>query len=185
MVKTKTYYEICKALITLLEHNDFEAITIKEICAESGVHRSTFYAYFEDKYQLLEVIKQYHMKRYQRIMTSATHIIENCTLKETKSGILKVFRLIFQYLLRYKSFFKTILVSNPQPDIIRDYMRYTYHMYSAMLETLPNMRHPDYFIYYTIGGELSIVYKWLASDCPETPEEMAHILYHNLIKMNR
>ncbi|MDO5375094.1 MAG: TetR/AcrR family transcriptional regulator C-terminal domain-containing protein [Staphylococcus rostri] len=185
MTKTKAYYEICKALIRLLEHDDFEAITIKEICAESGVHRSTFYAHFEDKYQLLEVIKQYHMKRYKRIMASTTYTLENSTLKETKARILKSFRLLFRYILRYESFFKTILVTNPQPDIVRDYMSYTQQTYTAMLQALPEMQHSGYFIYYTIGGELAIVYKWLSTNCQESPEEMAEILYHNLIKINR
>lgn len=185
MKKTKTYYQICKALIRLLEHHPFEAITIKEICAESGVHRSTFYAHFEDKYQLFEVIKQFHMKRYERLMASTTYTIEHSDLETTKSYILKGFRLLFKYILRYKSFFQTIIVTNTQPVLIRDYMKFTQHTYTAILKSLPEMHRSDYFIHYTIGGELAIIYKWLSNDCQETPDEMAYILNANLMKTKR
>lgn len=32
----------------------FKDIRVNDICALAGIHRSTFYRYFEDKYQLLE-----------------------------------------------------------------------------------------------------------------------------------
>ena len=33
------------------------------ICAYSGVNRSTFYDHFQDKYQLLDKIQNYHLKQ--------------------------------------------------------------------------------------------------------------------------
>ena len=41
------------ALITLLENKEFPEITIMDICKEAGVNRSTFYAHYENTYDLL------------------------------------------------------------------------------------------------------------------------------------
>lgn len=42
------------ALMSLLEKKDFEYITVKEVCAEAGVNRSTFYLHYENTRDLLE-----------------------------------------------------------------------------------------------------------------------------------
>jgi AcrR family transcriptional regulator len=44
---------IWNALLDLMENRQFESLTVKEICDQAMVHRTTFYKHFEDKYQLL------------------------------------------------------------------------------------------------------------------------------------
>ena len=54
-----TAVKMDKALIDLLEKKDFEYITIKEICAQAGVNRSTFYLHYENTSDLLRETTQY------------------------------------------------------------------------------------------------------------------------------
>ena len=49
----RTYLLLSQALFSLLEENPFEKITLTQLCDASRVPRSTFYRYFEDKYDLL------------------------------------------------------------------------------------------------------------------------------------
>lgn len=42
-----------RALIELLENKDFSDISIMDICAKAGVNRSTFYAHYDNTYDLL------------------------------------------------------------------------------------------------------------------------------------
>ena len=42
-----------RALLSLLERKEFKDISIMEICEEAGVNRSTFYAHYENTYDLL------------------------------------------------------------------------------------------------------------------------------------
>lgn len=44
------------ALILLLLKKDFDYITIKDICQEAKVNRSTFYLHYENTYDLLEEV---------------------------------------------------------------------------------------------------------------------------------
>ncbi|PNZ70093.1 TetR/AcrR family transcriptional regulator [Staphylococcus croceilyticus] len=56
--KTQLTQRLLKeALIKLLQHKNFEEVTINEIAEEAYVTRSTFYRYYEDKYELLSDIE--------------------------------------------------------------------------------------------------------------------------------
>lgn len=50
----KTKKALASAMLTLLERQDFQSITVNGLCAEAKVSRSTFYLHFQDKYALLE-----------------------------------------------------------------------------------------------------------------------------------
>ena len=45
-----------EALIVLLRTHTMEQISVKMICNEAGINRSTFYNYFDDKYQLCDAV---------------------------------------------------------------------------------------------------------------------------------
>lgn len=48
----RTRRALADAMLALLKKNDFDRITVNDICGEAGVSRTTFYQYFEDKYRL-------------------------------------------------------------------------------------------------------------------------------------
>ena len=47
------------ALILLLDEEEFDRISVSKICKEAGVHRSTFYSYYDNQFDLLEDTYQY------------------------------------------------------------------------------------------------------------------------------
>lgn len=49
----RTQKLLWEALMALLAEQEFEAISIKDICQLAMVHRTTFYKHYEDKYDLL------------------------------------------------------------------------------------------------------------------------------------
>ncbi|OWT32735.1 hypothetical protein BGI41_06105 [Methanobrevibacter sp. 87.7] len=52
--KEITFKKLSNSLFKLLETKSFEEIKVIDICNEAGIHRSTFYYHFNDKYKLLE-----------------------------------------------------------------------------------------------------------------------------------
>ena len=50
----KTKKALYTALSALLKHRKFIRITVRDLCAESLVSKTAFYAHFQDKYDLLE-----------------------------------------------------------------------------------------------------------------------------------
>ncbi len=65
--------ELARALRSLLKHDAIEKITIEKICQEAGVHRSTFYRYFQDKYDLLH----YSFDEFLIARIDENHVIES------------------------------------------------------------------------------------------------------------
>lgn len=52
--RNRTTKAIYHSLFTLLETKPFDLISVNDICQESLISRTTFYAYFEDKFSLVE-----------------------------------------------------------------------------------------------------------------------------------
>lgn len=44
---------LCESMLRLLEKQDFDHITVNEICMEAAMSRTTFYQHYPDKYDLL------------------------------------------------------------------------------------------------------------------------------------
>lgn len=53
---TQTKQSLINAFFHLVSKKDFEKITISDITKEAHVNRATFYAHFNDKYELLDCI---------------------------------------------------------------------------------------------------------------------------------
>lgn len=55
------YMDICMkaALLELMKENDFEKITVKQICERAGVNRGTFYSHYTDIYSMLNELEDY------------------------------------------------------------------------------------------------------------------------------
>ena len=81
--KTRIFNAFCR----LLQTKHIDAITVKEICAEANVGKSTFYAYFKDKYAIMQ---WYSELAYE---IGVNEIGRTCTWEEghrlTTSAILK------------------------------------------------------------------------------------------------
>lgn len=58
MTKTTAQEKIKQAFIELVLEKGFEKTSVSGIIKHAGIHRSTFYAYYEDKYQLLDQLQE-------------------------------------------------------------------------------------------------------------------------------
>ena len=100
-MKNRAKYRIIFNFVHLLEQYPFEAITTKLICAHSNVNRSTFYANFKDKYNLYDIIQNYHKKKYINLLDTLYNDFED--VKSNNMKIHKFFVIVLKYIQR-KSF---------------------------------------------------------------------------------
>ncbi|WP_040948986.1 TetR/AcrR family transcriptional regulator [Gorillibacterium massiliense] len=71
---TQTKQSLINAFVNLVNEKDFEKITVADLTKGAQVNRATFYAHFNDKYELLDYI----------VDESASAVIENRTLGVVK-----------------------------------------------------------------------------------------------------
>ncbi|GEP85611.1 putative transcriptional regulator [Staphylococcus piscifermentans] len=167
--------------IDLMEEYPIDEITIKMICAYSGINRSTFYAHFTDKYDLFEQIQAYHISRNLQITNTLYQNFDQ--VKYNKAKLLQFFRIQFKYIYRYRRFFHAVFISHPQKDFVIEMVHLTYESYEKVMAKYTDMDYHMYYIQYLIGGQLGVVFSWLRRNCEESPEEMARIMLRNTIKM--
>ena len=95
MRQTVTKTSIVDAFIQLLSKKTFEKITIKDITDLANINRATFYAHYDDKYQLFDEIL--HNRSTELIATHTVHIIEHGYI-----SVEPLLDAIFEYLLPVK-----------------------------------------------------------------------------------
>ncbi len=115
----KTSDGIKRALIELISRErSFETVSITDICREAGIHRSTFYAHFSDKFELLSMClldiisipervtgKYADAVLYDRIFNLMKFVAANCTAH--KSFLLVILE-DGKYPAYYSQFVKTL-----------------------------------------------------------------------------
>lgn len=112
----RTYLLLSRSLFTLLEETPFEKISLTQLCSHSMVPRSTFYRYFEDKYDLL-----YYC--LQNFFDDANLDKDVMYLKDGKSK--KFVTKLITVMDKNKDSFRRIWQTNKNGifmDILRDYL---------------------------------------------------------------
>lgn len=160
-----TEEKIQKALFSLLKIRKYNDISIKELCYEAGINRSSFYAHYQDINDLM-------IKTEQNLSGGIIKIFD---LKGKWDE--KVFVKLFEFLLKNKNFYKAYLEANEQTFMEKnDFIGY--------LKTLKGNKKADmfsetekmYHMAFFAGGLKALSKSWIMRNCEETPEQMATIL---------
>ncbi|QNK40952.1 TetR/AcrR family transcriptional regulator [Caproicibacter fermentans] len=64
----KTQEAIESALLSLIGEKGFDGVTVRSLCLYARINRSTFYAHYQDKYDLLDRITQKAIQKIVRIV---------------------------------------------------------------------------------------------------------------------
>ncbi|ATH61943.1 AcrR family transcriptional regulator [Staphylococcus pasteuri] len=183
-MKRKAKFKIIQSMINLLDEYPFEDITIKMICAYSGVNRSTFYDNYKDKYDLLEKIQNYHLSKYTKLLTALYNNFESVRVDTSK--LYKFFLIVAKYIKRKEAFYRAVFITYPNKGLALEYFQATKETYEHVINDYPNsIRNKSLFITYSIGGEIGVIFYWLRNGCQESPEEIAENLLANTVKLQR
>lgn len=147
--------KIQRAFVNMLQEKEISRISVTDICKETGLNRSTFYANFLDVYDLADKIRENLEKDF------------NAQFREAENrDAVTMFRHIYENQLFYKTYFKLGYDEKHQISVFDP----------ARAETDFANKHIQYHIEFFRNGFNAIVKMWLDTGCRETPEEMAEII---------
>lgn len=186
MTKSESKYfntalRIDEALLALLEEKDLEYITVKEICHQAGINRSTFYLHYETIADLvdetLEMINQRFLSYFPR---QEEEILGNMGSRERESLVLVTREYLVPYLHFIRDNKKVYRAAFRNPSSMGVNTRYgelKQRILSPILERfeIPAAHRPYYIAYY-IEGIAAIVKEWLRQDCADDVEMVADII---------
>ena len=170
-----------EALIALLEKKDLEYITVKEICHQAGVNRSTFYLHYESIAELLdetmEMINQRFLSYFPREEEAVLGDLEHRELNDlvfvTQEYLLPYLRFIQDNKKVYRAAFRnpSSMQANARYGVLKQ------RILDPILERfeIPAASRPYYIAYY-VEGIAAIVKEWLRHDCGDSVEMIAAII---------
>ena len=151
--------KIEKAFVQQLQSKDLKSITVADICKETGLNRSTFYANYLDVYDLADKLRNKLEAEFSQLFADYDYFNE-------RVGALKMFTHIKENQLFYTTYFKLCYDEKHKISI--------YDPRRAEKEHIT--QNLEYHIEFFRSGLNAIIKMWLANGCRESPEEMAEIL---------
>lgn len=165
----RAYDQLFKALTDLLAEKPFDEIRVTDLCERAGVHRSTFYAHFEDKRHLLT----FAIQELMDIFIPPASLDPD---RDYQQAMLQAMRRVFKYFLKNKQEY-TLLFLDPRNAAAKDvfYQEYIRSFRYFLRQRYPNSNAADrdLFSHHFIGGLLTLVGGWLARGADPSPDEMA------------
>ena len=168
----KTQNSLRLALTNLLKNNSFEEIKVSDICNEALVNRSTFYAHYNDKYELL----------LDMINELKNDIILNVEYDESTNNIKEYYLSLIKSLLDFmeikQNIYKPIIINNRNSiimdillDVISKDVEKNLNNYNNSLE-IP----VDILTKFYIGALVSICVSFLENPNIYTKKELINYL---------
>ena len=147
------------ALVRLLQDKELAQISVKEICAAADVNRTTFYANYQDIYDLADAVQK-----------SMEETVLGLYREEQGEAVRRHdFTKLVYHIKENPIFYKTYFKLN-----VGDKLRFgAYDMQDAATYY---DRHVDYHIEFFRHGFNAVIKMWLSRDCAESPEEIISIL---------
>lgn len=151
----------------LMNEKTFDQITIKDICENCQIHRSSFYRYYEDKYllmgDLLRIIAQ-------EINRKALESEEN------------VFEVLIDYMELHKAFFANTLLNNDDlfselVDIASKLLLEQASVNDNVISQKINLSpEPELLSDFYSSGMVQVLKKWISHRYSYSKEELKEII---------
>jgi len=158
-----------KAVLNLLKKRKYDDFTVKDICAEAGINRSSFYAHYQDINDLMIKIEAGLSKKLQAIWHNSDAYGEEF--------FASFFAFVGENKIFYKAFLKGNSPSFTAPDMLKK-QKAAFRQLSLDKGFNYSDAEIDYHLHYFGAGLKAVCQQWLLSGCAESPEDMAKIIYN-------
>lgn len=175
----RTQHQLRQALISLILEKGYEAITVQDILDRANMGRSTFYAHFRDKEDLLLSGFQVQMEVFR------TEYLHNASLSEDPSKIGRELSLFFfRHAAEHRGIFKAMMGEKGVKVIMDQSQKLLAGLFREHFQEYVEEQQievpVDLLAHFIASSFLSLLTWWLDHDLPYTPEQMDAI-YQRLV----
>ena len=156
-----------ESLTELMLEKGMQKISVNEICKRADMNRSTFYAHYEDQFDLLREIEDVFLIALRKTVTESN--LQNFTQK---------FEKYLDHL--YQSGRLFTLLMNEAPGFRYRIVNEAFSLYALRKESgliASENLHFAQKIYFVSGGSLLLLEKWIEGNSEITTSEMADMIY--------
>jgi len=169
----KTRKLIYQTLLELMKEKTFEEIKVSDICSRAMINRSTFYAHYEDKYELLVDFLSNLKEEFAHELNESCK--ENLSIREYYIRLISLF---LDHIDSKRDVYNSIMVNN-RSSIMMDILLSVVNddILKRFKENDINLRVPTEVISkFYLGGVINIGMEWLSNSNKYTKEEILDYL---------
>lgn len=169
------------AFLRLLAKKDFAYITVKELCEEAGVNRSTFYLHYETMADLLnecsERINEHFLTYMKKDAEAFIKKLRSCPPEELYLITPEYLTPYLSYIKEHQRLFRTSLENAATLHLDESYSGLLRHVLLPILERF-NVPEQDrgYILAFHINGLMAVISQWLNDDCADSIEHIIAII---------
>ena len=170
-----------KALLSLLEQKPFAYITIREICEEAGVNRSTFYLHYENTSDLLKETTEYVLDNFTSYFPvdsqSIVYRYKNCDLQELNFIDRKYLHPYLSFIKENQRMFLAVLSHPATFDSNAIFQRLFDNIFHPILDRFHYPKDEQrYVMMFYLNGITAIITEWLKDNCQKSIEAVSSII---------
>jgi AcrR family transcriptional regulator len=172
----RTYKFLWEALLALMAEQDFESITVTDICERAMVHRTTFYKHYEDKYGLL--YHGMHDELNALFASLKLPVDQPVDVKDAAKGVAHLV-IMFEHILAHERFYRLMLAGDGIGKFyalwrrsLADHLEklFTHQLqWDEQRAAVPIALRTQFHA----GALISVIAWWLDHNCQHTPDELA------------
>lgn len=169
----KTRKLIYQTLLDLMKEKTFEEIKVSDICSKAMINRSTFYAHYEDKYELLIDFLSNLKEEFARELNESCK--ENLSIRKYYIRLISLF---LDHIDSKRDVYNSIIVNN-RSSIMMDILLSVVNddILKRFKENDINLKVPTEVISkFYLGGVINIGMEWLSNSNKYTKEEILDYL---------
>ncbi|WP_343796833.1 TetR-like C-terminal domain-containing protein [Bacillus carboniphilus] len=158
----------------LLTEKQISTITVKELCEQADINRSTFYAHYTDPFDLLDKIEEEIIEDMKVYLSQYNY--------EKEEEAIKMLEKMLEYFASKQEVCQTLLNENVDTTFQKKIMVFAHDflMNNWMVANQLEEEFSNYLRTYIISGSIHVIKSWLYNGMDKSPKEMAEII-NNLI----
>lgn len=170
----KTKKSLYEALLLLLKEKPFEEIKVSDICEKSLINRSTFYAHYEDKYDLFATFIQDLKESF------ATELRANREVLDPKQYYMELIRIFLDHMEAKRDLYFSIMIHNKNSiimDMVYDTLNEELRSRLDIMLKSGNASVPsDIVCNFYLGAVFQVGMEWLRGGNKYTKQDLTDYL---------
>ena len=165
-----THTLLKEALYRLIMNRSIQDITIKELCLEANINRTTFYSHFQSVQELVETLEN-------EVWVELLVLLKRSE-KDSAYFNNQIFFDVFQMAHKYHQLFSLLLNKNADPYFVEKVFNLGRSVFKSSFKrskTLKDETKVEYYYISVLNAFIGILQLWINNQMKESPEEMAEI----------
>jgi AcrR family transcriptional regulator len=163
-----------EAMLKLLADKPLSRVTVKELCDEADINRSTYYTYYTDPYDQYKKLEDEFIEGATKFVNEAS-LSDLSKSKSDPKYQLKIVKSILTYIEKHKDAFQIFMKTSEGDDFIVKLATIYTTKFDENIPGLLGSVEERFKSVYATAGSFGIIRYWVTQETPVSVDEMTRM----------